>query len=154
MIVPEVPVPQPQSGGTVPVTRHEYESSSAAKVTEPASQKQELVRAYEDLLLAYYRRETEILSEHKSTIAATNVIGYLICIVAHLLLALAVWAAIREYREAARQRKTRNVSQELQLSLEGISLKTSLHGTILLVLAIVFYFMYVKFIYPISTVDF
>ncbi len=41
---------------------------------------------------------------------------------------------------------------EIKVSLEGIALKTSFHGTLLLVIALVFYYLFLKFVYPISIV--
>lgn len=41
---------------------------------------------------------------------------------------------------------------EFKLSLEGIALKTALHGLAILAIALAFYFLYLKFVYPIETV--
>jgi hypothetical protein len=41
---------------------------------------------------------------------------------------------------------------EIRISLEGVALKTSLHGVLLLCVAIGFYFLYLKFVYPITLV--
>ncbi|MCI0627620.1 MAG: hypothetical protein L0387_39220 [Acidobacteria bacterium] len=110
--------------------------------------------AHRNYLLALYKRNIEIIQERRQVICITNGIGYVICFVAHVILGIALWSAVREFNAASKRRKKADEAPtELQVSLEGVALKTSLHGTILLVLALVFYFMYLQFVYKVVEVD-
>jgi hypothetical protein len=40
----------------------------------------------------------------------------------------------------------------IRRGLEGIALKTSMHGTFLLVIAMLFYYLFSKFVYPVTIV--
>jgi hypothetical protein len=94
-----------------------------------------------------------------------RIIGYVAFFVSHALLGLAVWCAFREFLHAARMRKVAGSTaqdaedaenrrvNEITVSLEGVALKTSFHGTFLLVIAILFYYLFLKFVYPINIVS-
>jgi hypothetical protein len=112
--------------------------------------------AMESWLVAWYQRETQKLNDVRFVINATNVLGFVIFLVVHGLLAIAVYVAMREFsksvRTRSRVRENEPQLQELELSLEKIAVKTSLHGVLLLSFALAFYFLYLKFVYPITVV--
>lgn len=125
-----------------------------------------------------YTWERERLKQVKTHVFWTNVIGYVIAVIAHGLLAVGIGAAITEFRNAERMRnearqmkytqKTLTIEEttgeaeakreietegtEVKLSLEGIAVKTSLNGLVLLLVALAFYFLYLKFVFPITVV--
>lgn len=125
-----------------------------------------------------YTWERERLEQVKTHVLWTNVIGYVIAVIAHGLLAVGIGAAILEFRNAERMRNearrmkftqrtltTRETTEEaeakreietegteVKLSLEGIAVKTSLNGVVLLLVALAFYFLYLKFVFPITVV--
>ncbi|WP_437954771.1 hypothetical protein WME76_24720 [Sorangium sp. So ce119] len=87
--------------------------------------------------------------------------------VVHIILGVALWMAWLEFDNA---RKTRakvaplkgaaakgkgkpepddEAAHELKLGLDGIAFKSSLQGTAILALALAFYALYLKFVYPI-----
>lgn len=71
---------------------------------------------------------------------------------AQVLLLWAIIAASIEFVRAQRVRTAAAEIQELRVSLEGLALKTSMHGTFLLVIAMSFYYLFLKFVYPITVV--
>jgi len=104
------------------------------------------------LLPAQFERDTRILSGRRQTLAWTNWISRGIFVVVHGILAFARWAARREFREAHRMRARNREQHERNVSLEGIALKTSLQGILLLGFASGFDFLYLKFVYPIAEI--
>jgi hypothetical protein len=161
-----VPLPQVLPASSVPVSAPATDSQS--KTNDPTkaggddNKKQNqasgfddpaVMAAYKEWLIATFKRQGDQLIERKQIIFITNGISYFICAVAHILLALAAGAAFVEFRRAAAKRQQAdNATNEMKLSLEGIALKTSLHGVILLSLAIAFYFLYLRFVYGVAEV--
>ena len=91
------------------------------------------------------------LEERKHVYVWTNRIGYAIGLIVHGVLFLGIWAAVHEFQRASKARKRNDTQQEFSLSLEGFALKTSLHGTLLLLISIGLYFLYLKYIYTVAT---
>ncbi len=112
----------------------------------------EVLAAWKRLLLAQFERDTQILAERRQTLAWTNWISRGIFVVVHVILGFALWAARREFLEARRTRDKSREQHEVNVSLEGVALKTSLQGVLLLGFALGFYFLYLKFVYPIVEV--
>ncbi len=67
----------------------------------------EIKNAYKNMLLTHLKRESEIVAERKRAIISHGLISYFIFFITHCLFGVAVWAAIREYRQAFLQRKTK-----------------------------------------------
>lgn len=109
----------------------------------------ELKKKYVEYLNARLQREIDKAEEQKASMAFSKLSSYVILIFIHIVFAVGIWAAAREFIHASKSRKRKFEQQELMISLEGIALKTSFHGTILLVLSIVLYFLFLKFVYPI-----
>ena len=109
-------------------------------------------QAYKAWTIAYMTRQIDALKENKSAFAMSGTMSVIVCWVAHILLALAVLAAAVEFIRAMQTRQKASENQELRVSLEGIALKTSMHGTLLLVLAMLFYYLFLKFVYPVTIV--
>jgi hypothetical protein len=126
---------------------------TAPAVTEDLLRQDAEVReAFRAALVARYQRERGILEERAGVIAWTNLASIIIFWVVHAVLAAALWAALVEFRHASRTRKGGlQAPQEIRVSLEGVALKTTLHGLMLLAIAFGFYFLYLKFVYPITT---
>ncbi len=121
----------------------------------PPKPESETVRAArERLVLAGLEREIQKYQEMRAELWYTNWIGRFIFVVAHLVLGIGLWMSVREFKAAGeRRRQAKNVSQqELSISMEGIALKTTLHGTLIMVLALAFYFLYLRFVYPVVVV--
>ena len=111
------------------------------------------------------------MSGSASSRSRTGSAGFFL--VAHAILTVGLWAAVRGFLHAAETRKEAPAppdpaavaaatpaeaarlalaEQEIRVSLEGIALKTTLHGVVLLAMAIGFYFLYLKFVYPVTVV--
>jgi hypothetical protein len=123
------------------------QSSAVAEMSDPG-----IKQAYKAWTIAYITRQMDALKENKSAFAMSGTMSIIVCWVAHILLAWAVIAATVEFIRALQTRRKASESQELRVSLEGIALKTSLHGTFLLVIAMLFYYLFLKFVYPITVV--
>jgi hypothetical protein len=122
-------------------------SPTAAVFDDP-----EVLAAWKRLLLAQFERDTQILAERRQTLAWTNWISRGIFVVVHVILGFALWAARREFLDAQRTRAKSREQHEVNVSLEGVALKTSLQGVLLLGFALGFYFLYLKFVYPIAEI--
>lgn len=139
-----------------------------------------VVVAYRDFLISRLHHEKDMLGESSRVIRFTNWISWFIFAVTHVILGIGVWAAVREFIHASRMRheaphvqplsslksiedtdapqgnsmqaRMALAEQEIRVSLEGVALKTTLHGVILFAMAIGFYVLYLKFVYPITVV--
>jgi hypothetical protein len=113
-----------------------------------------LTNARERLALAQIEREIRKIEETEGELGVYNLMGRVMFFVVHLILALGLSMAWSEFRTAMARRKVAadETVQELKLSLDGIALKSSLQGTIILCLAFGFYFAYLRFVYPIVIV--
>lgn len=69
-------------------------------------------------------------------------------LVVHGVLAIALWAAIREFIAAGKQRRKEG-SVELEIGASSLALKTARTGVLLLTAAGLLYLLYVRFVYPI-----
>jgi hypothetical protein len=112
----------------------------------------EIKTAYKAWTLAFMNREAEKFTEHRKAFADSGGMSVVIFWAAQVLLVWAIIAASIEFIRAQRVRTAAAEIQELRVSLEGLALKTSLHGTLLLVIAMCFYYLFLKFVYPITVV--
>lgn len=121
---------------------------------DPILTDEKVVEARRRLAVAAIEREIEKYGEIRAELLYTNWIGRFIFVVAHLVLGMGLWMSMHEFRAAnARRREAKTVTQqELSISMEGVALKTTLHGTFIMVLALVFYFLYLKFVFPVVVV--
>ena len=74
--------------------------------------------------------------------------GWVSMIAVHLLLAAGLFLSLRESKAASKLRKKSD--SELNISLQGIAAKTSLQSILVLVMTLAFYFLYIKYVFPIS----
>ena len=79
---------------------------------------------------------------------------HLIFWISHVVLGCGLFAAGWEFWQASKTRKRAgsSVSSEITINLEGVAFKSALNGLLLLVLSMSFYFLYLKFVYPVSVV--
>jgi hypothetical protein len=108
--------------------------------------------AHKAWAIAYMKRETEKYAEHKNAFAGSGSMSVAVFWAAQGLLLWAVVAASVEFIRAQKVRTAAGEMQELRVSLEGLALKTSMHGTLLLVIAMSFYYLFLKFVYPVTVV--
>ena len=92
----------------------------------------------------------ERISYIQSTYKWHKGISYVICVIAHVFLFTGIIYAVLEFKHANVARRRANKETELRLSLEGVAIKTSLNGLVLFAISLIFYFMYLYFIYPIT----
>ena len=154
----------------------ELSASAYELLGQPGSLTEEYIRneeevrdAFQQMLIARFERAIQILSERRDVIRWTNWISRFIFVVIHVVLFLGLWAAMKEFIDAGRTRKSAPApittaltdekaqaaqakQNEVTISLQGIALKTSLHGFLILAAAIGFYFLYLKFVYPITVI--
>lgn len=121
-----------------------------------------LREAARKMLIARMNRAAEGYTDGADALRMTNYLGYGVCFTAHIVLAIGLWMAIREFRAAEKLRAataTRRKSPdseatttEITFAANELAIKTALHGILLLVFAAAFYFMYVKFVMPVQFV--
>jgi hypothetical protein len=97
-------------------------------------------------------RKREAISEARSTFWWHRLSSRVSFVLAHLFVLIGVAAAIAEFLQARRLREAgaKAESAELSIGLDGVAVKTALSGIILLSLALGFYFLYLKFVYPVQ----
>ncbi|QDV18963.1 hypothetical protein Pan153_36240 [Gimesia panareensis] len=110
--------------------------------------------AYLKYATAYLESGEDVLEQRKRAFETQYWVTNFIFLVTHVILFLAIYVSYREFKSAEKNRAQANEQKEseIQLSLQGIALKTSRQATIILVAAIGFYFMYIKFVYPIDEI--
>lgn len=113
----------------------------------------ELESALQDLHLAQVKREVQKIRETEGELWWTNWIGRAIFVIVQFILIMGLVVAWSEFRAARRQRRAAAAEQqEVRISMEGIALKTSLHGILILGIALAFYFLYLRFVFPVTYV--
>lgn len=153
----------------------EQQPSLAEEIAKDGQVREKARAAY----VAKYEREVERLKEVTRVFDWQHVSTIVVFFFAHLLLIAGLAAAWSEFASAAALRRAAQTQpattpraetqpqpgagsqpspervdpiHELQLGLQGVALKTSLHGLLILLVAMGFYFLYLKFVYPISAV--
>ncbi len=120
--------------------------------------KNKMKAQYVEYYIARLKREIEKTKEQKTVIKSSHIVSWIVFGFVQVIAVLGIGFALFEIRHA---KKTRDKiqgchegdnQQELMISLEGIALKTSFHGTIILVFCVVFYFLFVKYVYPLTPV--
>jgi len=138
-------------GGGFPTA--DWDGSKGPAIPPYATTGDEDVKAKEkEAYLAYLERQVEVYKEQKKVLEDHNTESFVVFVSAHIVLLLGLIAAATEFLRARKTRKDADKQTDLNVSLQGIALKTSLHGTILLALSISFYFLYLKFVYPITAI--
>ena len=114
----------------------------------------DLSKIVEDYAREKMTREKEKLHEARNVIRWTNFSSKVGFAIAHVAVLLGFWVAISELLHARKLRKNGEKldQQELRFGLEGIAVRTSLHGILLLMIAFGFYLVYLKFVFPIQVV--
>lgn len=109
-----------------------------------------LEKAFYDFVQRTMDDEQSKQSNSKSVIWWSNLSANITFIFAHILLCIGIVVAIREWKNASKvRRKSSKESLEIEIKLESLALKGVQSGYIILVVSLVFYFMYLKFVYPI-----
>ena len=106
-----------------------------------------------DWTIAWIDEQERRLSRNSRTVGEQNITGFCIFGVIHVLLLVSVWMAVKEFRHSqsgGHASKTHSEHQEITLSLHKLAVKTSLHGILLLSFSLAFYFLYLKFVFPIT----
>ncbi len=95
---------------------------------------------------------TDALSHRHRVLSWQATSTVVLFIFAHLMLLTAVAVALLEFKRA-RKMGTPEAGAEISASAQGFAIKTARTGALLLLGAMVLYFLYMKFAYPISTVS-
>ncbi len=112
---------------------------------------EEFKKAYKEHALFLMKSREKAITESQNTIKATVIIGYVIAIVVHLLLIIAISVALSEIK-TSKLAASQVGQNEINLGLDGIAIKTKFIGVLLLGMAMIFYFLYLKYVYPITVI--
>lgn len=140
---PRIPGNDPAGGGYIP---------SVMPVPYAALEDAAVKEATRGVLMAKLKRDEEAYRMQVETFRVTSWISYFIFGFVHLLTFTGLVIAVLEFRQAGLMRGHKPDVSELTLKLDGLALKTALQGILLLALSISFYFLYLKFVYPITAV--
>jgi hypothetical protein len=131
------------------------------RLDEIAKNDSEVEKELKAWLIAWIRWEKGKFDDIKNTITTTNRNGNIIFWAMHLLLIVSVIITGIEFWNSSRIRKLGKKSglppeeqHELALEAAKVSLKTSSYGILLLCCFLVIYFLYLKFVYPLTVVSF
>lgn len=143
---------------------------SLSYLAESIADDNDVIKAYKSYMLAYLEKETQLcteygaymenyiknekgeLEERRFAIGMTNKMEIVIFVVVHILLVIAILITITEFYNAQQTRGKKSEIEEIELSFQKIALKTSMHGTVLLVLTLFLYLLFLKFVYPVTVV--
>jgi hypothetical protein len=102
--------------------------------------------------LLVMRNEIEAINETNAALRRNRVESLVICVVAHLFLALGILAAWMEFSVGLRIRRHTPVT-EISVGIGGVAFKSAVLGTIILALSMAFYLGYIHFVYPVQQMD-
>lgn len=104
--------------------------------------------------LARSRVGAEELQHTRRAIAWNNAVSILSFVFVHLAVLLGFGGALVEFAHAYKLRRRRKVPDDIEITvkMESIAVKTTSVGVVLLVASIAFYFLYLKFVFPIQSV--
>ncbi len=90
----------------------------------------------------------------REVIERTNRTAQLGMVIVHVAVVVGFLAAFFEFLHAWKLRKqgASIAEHEVRIGLEGVAVKTSLHGLLILLVASGFYLMFVKFVYPVQVI--
>ena len=134
-------------------------TSNINKINEKIFAHPETEEAYKKFLIAKLKYETDRLeqssknlSDQLKSISNRNDLENKTFIVLMIFLIICMLVAILEYWKSRTLSYKENDGTDLKISMEGIALKTKLHGTLLLVVAIVLFFVFLKFLFQVQMV--
>src|SRR5215213_9013784 len=106
------------------------------------------------LLLAVARNETAKIERTNAVITRHRWSSWAGFVLAHLLVLLGLTIGVLEFRQARRlrQRGAKAERMELSIGLEGLAVKSSLNGLLILFLCFAFYLAFLHFIYPLASI--
>jgi hypothetical protein len=120
---------------------------------ETAKGNPELETAFQDYILHYIRNEQRKQDTRQSVIRWSNISANITFILAHMLLVLGLVLAVWEWRKAGDVRKKSKAENlEIEIKLESLAMKGVQSGYLILVVSLLFYFLYLKFVYPVLVV--
>ena len=113
---------------------------------------EEFVKAFNGFCLDLIERKREAIAEKKVVFWWHRLATRVSFVMSHIFVLIALAAAMSEFLQARRLREEGRVAEsaEIKVGIEGVAVKTSLFGVVLLITALGFYFLYLKFVYPIQ----
>jgi len=112
---------------------------------------QEVQQAIKKLVKKKLAIHEDSLEDAAFEILATNWLGRIVFFMVHVIVCVGTWFAIAEFLAAQRLRDTASTQtqHDVTVSLQGIAVKSSLHGMALLSIAFAFYLLYLKYVHPV-----
>ena len=124
--------------------------SSSSDDEELQTKRKELEEQFLDLTGELIKREQSIQTSTSSVLFWTNVSAHITFILAHVFLVFGIWLGSAELRRAYRLRKKGAAEKiDVQISAEGVALKSSLYGFLVFGASLTFYSLYLRFVYPV-----
>lgn len=130
----------------------EYESDESL---EPDETLNEIRREYYGFIIDWLQHNRASLKQNKRIISSHNWVSIAIAVLVHALLIFGFYAGWREFNESNRMRKdarAMDLQEEIKISLDGVALKTSFLGMLILFTSIGLYFAFLKYVFPITEI--
>lgn len=116
--------------------------------------------AAKEVAIAELNHRKQSLSDRNSIVGYRNLADAIIFLMAHALMGVGCWAGWREFQHAnelrsKRARKTAPTAPEqteIEVGLEKIAVKTSLHGLLLFACTFGFYLAYLTLVHPVQVI--
>jgi hypothetical protein len=112
----------------------------------------EVDHAVADLVLEVAKNERAKILRTEAAFSRHRWTSLIAFVVAHALLVLGLSFGILEFRQAAllRNRGRKAEKLELSVSLEGVAVKSSVNGLLLLLFSFAFYLAFLRYVYPLA----
>lgn len=123
---------------------------SAPTTSEPAADYPAAKAAYDNYLKAFYEYNTNALENRREVFSWQYVSTIVIFVVVVLLVFAGVVFAALQLKHGLR-RKAQNVDT-VEVSLGSVKVSSSTMGVIILTLSMCFFYLYLKYVYPVSIV--
>lgn len=122
-------------------------------INDKNEQERELKSALGKYIIRRMSNENDKEERTRAIVSWTNFCTYITFGIAHVLLICGFLLAYSEIKRSWRLRKRgKEVPLEVELGVEKIALKGALNGFFYMSACLLFYFLYLKFVYPVTIV--
>lgn len=112
----------------------------------------EIDQAVADLVLEVAKNERAKILRTEAAFSRHRWTSLIAFVIAHVLLALGLSLGMLEFRQAAllRNRGRKAEKLELAVNFEGVAIKSSVNGLLLLLFSFAFYLAFLRYVYPLA----
>jgi len=113
------------------------------------AERRELALSEIALRQSWIEYQKKAMLRNRQVFAGETIMTWTVFVAVHIMLAGGLVMAFLEFRPPKKISDAQD-STELEIGLQKIRVRTALHGTILLVLTLAFYTLFIKWVYPVT----